>query len=79
MSPEIIGFIGIAVLLILVFLRIWVGFAMALVGFVGYFYLEGWARAASVVGIEPYSQIASITFATVPLFVLMGAVISNSG
>ena len=79
MSPEIIGFIGIAALLVLVFLRVWVGFAMALVGLAGYVYLEGWARAASMVGAEPYTQIASITFATVPLFVLMGAVISNSG
>ena len=53
MSPEIIGFIGIAALLVLVFLRVWVGFAMALVGLAGYVYLEGWARAASMVGSEP--------------------------
>ena len=79
MTPEMVGFIGIAALLVLVFLRIWVGFAMALVGLMGYVYLEGWGRAASVVGTEPYSQIASITFTTVPLFVLMGTVISNSG
>ena len=33
MSPEIVGFIGIMLMFILMVMRIWVGVAMALVGF----------------------------------------------
>lgn len=78
MSPETIGIIGVVVLLVLIFLRVWIGFAMITVGFVGYLILEGWGRAATMVGTEPFSQISDLTLATIPLFILMGAVISNT-
>ena len=78
MSPELIGIIGIFVLLALIFMRVWIGFAMTAVGLVGYWILEGWDRAAVMIGTEPFSQISDLTLATIPLFVLMGAVISNT-
>ncbi|MCR4420586.1 MAG: TRAP transporter large permease [Clostridia bacterium] len=79
MSPEIIGAIGLAILLVLVFLRVWVGFAMAAVGFLGLLYFNGWGKAVSVLTTEPHGQVASLTFVTVPLFILMGALVSNTG
>ncbi|MDC7125579.1 MAG: TRAP transporter large permease [Spirochaetales bacterium] len=78
MSAELIGILGIVVLLVLLFMRVWIGFGMAAVGLVGYYILEGWNKAAVMVGTEPYSQISDLTLATIPLFVLMGAVISNT-
>lgn len=78
MASEVVGLIGIGVLLILILARVWLGFAMALVGFGGYVYIEGWKRAALMVGTEPYSQVADLTLTTIPLFILMGAVISNA-
>ncbi|MBN2403445.1 MAG: TRAP transporter large permease [Spirochaetes bacterium] len=78
MSPEIAGIIGIIILLILVFMRVWIGFAMALIGFAGYMYIEGYRKAVLMVGTEPYSQISDLALTTVPLFILMGSIISNS-
>ncbi|MGB9886432.1 MAG: TRAP transporter large permease [Moorellales bacterium] len=79
MTPELVGLIGTIILLVLVFLRVWVGFAMAAVGFLGLLYLNDWGRAVSVLATEPHGQVASLTLATVPLFILMGALVSNTG
>ena len=79
MSPELIGLIGLIVLLVLIFMRIWIGAAMALVGFLGYGYLAGWANAFVVAGTEPYSNIAFYPITVIPLFILMGAVVANTG
>ena len=79
MSPEFIGFIGIIILLIMIFLRIWVGVALSLVGFLGYGLIGGWKNALMVAGSEPFLQISAYSITCIPLFILMGALISNSG
>ncbi|MGB9886414.1 MAG: TRAP transporter large permease [Moorellales bacterium] len=79
MSPELIGLIGIIVMLILVFMRFWVGSVMAIVGLVGYAYLEGWGKALKVAGIEPFAHTSSYILAAVPMFIFMGLVISHTG
>ncbi len=79
MNLTLVGLLGLAALLILIFLRIPVGFAMGIVGFAGLWILKGSAQAAMVVGLEPYSQVAVYTFSCVPLFVFMGTLIANTG
>ena len=72
MSPETVGLIGIGVLIILLFFRVWVGMAMAIVGFVGFAYIVGFKHAFLVMGSVPYAAISNETVASVPLFILMG-------
>ncbi|UCD29021.1 MAG: TRAP transporter large permease [Planctomycetota bacterium] len=79
MSPELTGLIGIIILVVLIFFRIWIGAAMILVGFLGYAYLSGWEQALIVVGREPLTTIAFYPITAVPLFILMGAVVANTG
>jgi C4-dicarboxylate transporter DctM subunit len=79
MSPEMTGLIGIVVLIVLIFLRIWIGAVMVLVGIVGYGILGGWDMAIVVAGTEPYSNIAFYPITVIPLFILMGSVVSNTG
>lgn len=79
MSPGLIGAIGVVVLVILIFMRVWIGAAMVLVGFLGYAYLVGWNYALIVAGTEPYSDIAFYPITVIPLFILMGALVSNTG
>ena len=57
MSPELVGYISIGVLLVLLFLRMWIGLAMAVVGFLGYGYLEGFDMALAVVGTVPFRAV----------------------
>lgn len=79
MSSESVGIIGVVVMLILIFMRTWVGVAMIVVGFLGFAYLEGWHQAFIISGTEPYSQIAFYIISCIPLFILMGIVVSTTG
>jgi tripartite ATP-independent transporter DctM subunit len=79
MSPEVVGAIGVVILVVLLFLRVWVGIAMALIGFLGFAYLTSVKNALLVLGAVPYSTLANETVAAVPLFILMGVMVSNTG
>lgn len=72
MSPEVIGIIGIVVLFCVLFLKIYIGIAMAMVGFIGYSLIAGWTTGLYLFGIEPYSTCSFYSFSIIPLFVLMG-------
>ena len=79
MSPETIGWIGLGVMLLLLLLRVPVAFAMALVGFFGYAAVSGWKPALKVVGMVPYTSIATYGFSVVPLFLIMGSFAARAG
>lgn len=79
MSPTTIGLIGFAVLIILMFLRMPVGFVMALVGYLGFGLLVSWSAASNLVIRDFYSTFSSYNLTVIPLFVLMGQVAFHSG
>jgi C4-dicarboxylate transporter DctM subunit len=79
MSPEWIGLIGVLLLVVLLFMRVWVGTVMAVVGFLGFAYITSFHSALQIIGAVPFSTIANETVASVPLFILMGVVVSNTG
>jgi tripartite ATP-independent transporter DctM subunit len=78
MSSETVGLVGIIVLLVLLAARMWVGTAMAIVGFFGITYIRGIDQALTLTGMIPYQNIVYYPITVVPMFVLMGAVIANS-
>jgi C4-dicarboxylate transporter DctM subunit len=78
MSPEIIGLIGLLVMIALLFLGMWIGAAMALIGFLGYVAIIGVEAAFGVVAQIPFTTMASYILTTVPLFILMGSFIANT-
>ena len=79
MSPELVGLIGIIILILSLFAGIWIGFAMAFIGFIGFAYLAGIDAALGILSIVPYSTIAQYSVSVVPLFLLMGNVAAASG
>ena len=79
MSPEFVGMIGVILLIVLLFMRIWVGTVLAVIGFLGFAYITSFKNALIILGSVPYSTIANETVASVPLFILMGVVVSNTG
>jgi len=79
MSPITVGIIGLAVLILLMFVRMPIGFAMAGVGFLGLVYFRGIDSALSSLGTIPYNAVAAYTLSVVPLFVLMGQFAFYSG
>ena len=79
MDNTTIGILMLVLLVVCIFLKVWIGVAMGVIGFVGTWMIAGFQRAFIVVSIEPFAQIANYTFTCVPLFVLMGVIISNTG
>jgi C4-dicarboxylate transporter DctM subunit len=79
MTPVLVGILGIILLFILFALRMQIGFAMALVGFLGFFALNSFEAAIGVLGIEPFKASASYTLSVIPLFMLMGQFANHSG
>jgi C4-dicarboxylate transporter DctM subunit len=71
-SPVTVGLIGIGALLLLLFLRMPIGFVMALVGFAGFSYMSGLEAGLGILDVIPYRTAFSYTLCVLPLFVLMG-------
>jgi len=79
MSDVVIGICGLAALILLFLTGIELGFAMALVGLVGFASVVSWGAAANLLAKDLYDVFASYGFTVIPLFVLMGQVAYNAG
>ena len=79
MSPATIGFIGIAVMLVLFCTRMPVAFVMAVVGFVGFSILTSVQGGLSMISRSMYEVFVSYDLTTIPLFILMGQLAFNAG
>lgn len=79
MSIELIGLIGVIVLIIFLFCGMWLGFAMGFVGFLGLVYISGFDGAVRVLATIPYTYTAFYPISALPLFVLMGVVVGAAG
>jgi len=75
-----LGLAGMGALFLLLLLRMPIGFAMAVTGFLGILIISKNVTAPlSMLGIAPYHATASFILAVVPLFVLMGELAFHSG
>jgi tripartite ATP-independent transporter DctM subunit len=79
MSNLAIGCLGVAALLVVLFLRVPIGVSLALVGVCGYAALDGWRKALAMMGSVPFELAAAYSLSVVPLFILMGAIASRAG
>lgn len=79
MSPTVTGIVGIGFLLIILFSRIPIGYGMALVGFSGFAYINGFAPALGLLKQVPFEMFAQYNLTVVPLFILMGAFALTAG
>ncbi len=80
MSLTVVGIIGIIVLLlVLFFLGMPVGFAMAVVGFCGFWYAVSFKAAIAMVGTDVWATFSKYGLTVIPLFILLGYLAFNSG
>jgi len=79
MSPTVIAIIGIVVLLLFFSLRMPIGFAMALAGFLGMSYLISPQAALYMLSSDIWLQFSSYGLSVIPLFIFMGFIAFNSG
>ena len=79
MSTDAVAVIGFVVLFALMLLRVPVGMAMGLVGVSGFAYIQGGLPALKLVGQTSMRTVADYSFGVIPMFLLMGAIVSTSG
>ncbi|MCU0581837.1 MAG: TRAP transporter permease, partial [Syntrophales bacterium] len=79
MSPTEAGIIGFVVLVILMFLKMPVGFVMALVGFCGFGMLVSWDASLNLSARDLFSVFSSYNLTVIPLFVFMCQCAFHSG
>lgn len=75
----IVGIVGIVVLIIVVFTRMAVAYAMALVGFIGYCYLTNVKAGLRLLSTDIFSVFSSYGLTLIPLFVFMGYIAFYAG
>src|SRR2546421_3327871 len=75
------GLVGLAVMMLLCCLRIPISFSMAIVGMVGYAYMRdwNWVVAFATVETKVYETGRNYTLSVVPLFILMGNLVTRAG
>jgi len=79
MSTLTIGFLGFALLMVLIFLRMPITVAMGSIGVIGMAYLSGFDAGINLLKTVPYATVANYGFSVVPLFILMGNFCFNAG
>ncbi|MGQ2999319.1 TRAP transporter large permease [Variovorax sp.] len=79
MSTDAVALLDFVALFVLMLLRVPVGMAMGLVGVTGYSYLVGPGPALKLVGQTSMRTVTDYTFGVIPMFMLMGALVSVSG
>jgi C4-dicarboxylate transporter, DctM subunit len=79
LSTSTIAVIGFVALFGLMLMRVPVGMAMGLVGVTGFGYIVGGVPALKMVGQTSMRTVANYSFGIIPMFLLMGAIVSASG
>ncbi|WP_163558466.1 TRAP transporter large permease [Halomonas sp. NO4] len=79
MASEMIGAIGLALLLVLMVLRVPVALTMLVVGVVGFAQIISWDAAIAQVKTVPVEVLSNYSFSAVPMFILMGVLAAHSG
>lgn len=74
-----IGFLGIAILLGLIGIRVPIGAAMGSTAFVGIWAMMGWKPAVGIVKAVPFTLIGDWNLSAIPMFLLMGFIAVEAG
>jgi C4-dicarboxylate transporter DctM subunit len=75
------GLVGLGLMMLLAFLRIPISYAMGIVGIVGYAYMRDWNWwvAFATAQTKLYETGRNYTLSVVPLFILMGSLVTRAG
>ncbi|MAF46713.1 MAG: TRAP transporter large permease subunit [Rhodospirillales bacterium] len=74
----IVSLAGLAILLVVVFMGVPLGFAMMIVGFVGYGFVRGFEPGLIMAGQQILDLAMNYSFSVLPLFILMGVFVAHA-
>lgn len=78
-TRETVGGAAVAMMLILVFLKVPIGIALAVPGVIGLFGLYGGTASGNLLAHLPYETVASWELSVIPMFVFMGLLLWKAG
>ena len=79
MSSNAIGFTGLGLILVLIFLRVPIAVVLMGVGAVGIVAVTSFSAMLSLIGALPFDFTASWELSAIPMFLLMGSLAARSG
>jgi C4-dicarboxylate transporter DctM subunit len=79
MNEIMAGLIGLVLVLALFFTGIELGFAMAVVGFLGFSYVVSFKAGLNLLAKDVFDVLSSYGFTVIPLFIFMGQIAFNAG
>jgi C4-dicarboxylate transporter DctM subunit len=79
MNEVMAGLIGLVLVLALFFTGIELGFAMAVVGFLGFSYVVSLKAGLNLLAKDSFEVLSSYGFTVIPLFIFMGQIAFNAG
>src|SRR5258708_20852565 len=79
MDALTLALVSLGAMLVLIALRVPIGIAMGAVAFAGFCYLRNFNVALSALSDTPFVFAANWELSAIPMFLLMGAIASNSG
>lgn len=72
------GLIGLLICFMLIFARMPIAFAFAIVGTIGIVILKGWNAGCTTIYVQTYSYMTNYVWTTIPMYLLMGYIAMQS-
>lgn len=79
LEPEVVGGMGLVMMLVLTFMKVPIGVAMAVPSIIGVWSIVGWAPTKGMISRMPYESVASWSLSVIPTFIFMGFLLWRSG
>jgi tripartite ATP-independent transporter DctM subunit len=78
-EKQVVGWLGLGVMLLLIFLRVPVAFALIIPGLIGMWIMRGSRSVEGLLASIPYEETANWTLTVIPMFILLGMLVWVSG
>lgn len=75
----LVALTGFAAMLAMMLLRVPIGVCLGIVGIAGFAWLNGWWPALGLLVHSPIRTVTDFNFSVIPMFILMGVLVSRSG
>src|SRR3972149_9541321 len=78
-QQALVAVVGLAAVLAVMLLRVPIGVCLGVVGVAGFAWLNGWWPALGLLIHSPIRTVTDFNFSVIPMFILMGVIVSRSG
>jgi C4-dicarboxylate transporter DctM subunit len=78
-EKTVVAIVGLVAMLAMMLIRVPIGVCLSIVGIGGFAWLSGWWPALGLLVHSPIRTVTDFNFSVIPMFILMGVLVSRSG